>query len=59
MKVIINELIIIQIIIKIRFDCVMTRKVETHLNIKNERGGSPAIFIIKIVNIKLKFLNVV
>lgn len=59
MKVKMSEFSIIQIIINIRFDWVITINVVVHLNIKNIRGGRPAIFINKIVSIRSKFLNVV
>lgn len=54
-----SELNIIQTIKNIRFDWVITINVEVHLNMKNMRGGNPAIFIINIVNIKSKFFNLV
>lgn len=59
MKAIISELNIIQIIINIKLDWIIIINIEVHLSIKNMRGGRPAMFIIKIVNTKLKFLSVI
>lgn len=54
-----SELNIIHIINNIKFDWVIIMNVEVHLNMKNVRGGNPAIFIINIVSIILKFFNLI
>lgn len=50
-----NELIIIRIKIKWRFEFWIKIKILIHFNKKNDKGGILAKFIIIIKNIKLKF----